>query len=219
MKKTFAAVFALLLLSAVFLSGCVSTGGDGDFEIWVNEKPFEYEGEMCDILYVFTTDGVGIELWTDAGGEYFSEYYAFSWKDDGTTRTLTYTDELDDAGNPEKWEYTHAGDTLTDAEGTVLVKADEIPAGLIGEWFSPATEEYYAEYEYDIRYNFYEQRIGVESWADAGVGNYDDEQYGIVWGALGESVYIVFVDTTYPFAQKLTFDGSLVGSGVTFVKA
>ncbi|MBR5007812.1 MAG: hypothetical protein IKY09_02425 [Methanocorpusculum sp.] len=85
MKKSFAVIISLLLLSTVFLSGCVSTGGDGDFEIWVNEEPFEYEGSMCDILYVFTTDGVGLELWADAGGEYFFEYYEFIWEDDGTT--------------------------------------------------------------------------------------------------------------------------------------
>ena len=218
MKKSFAVIISLLLLSTVFLSGCVSTGGDGDFEIWVNEEPFEYEGSMCDILYVFTTDGVGLELWADAGGEYFFEYSEFIWEDDGTTRTLTFIDELDEDGNPEVWEYQHSGDTLTDG-GIVLVKADEIPAGLIGDWFSPATEEYYAENDADIKYTFYEQRIGFESWADIGAGNYADEEYGIVWGALGESVYIIFIDTTYPYAQELTFDGSLIRAGVEFVKA
>ncbi|HJJ40638.1 MAG TPA: hypothetical protein O0X63_00535 [Methanocorpusculum sp.] len=140
MKKFIIAV-GLLLVAAVFMSGCVTETEDPIVGIWHNDKKITTpSGDFDSGYYVFNADGTGFSLLQFAG-ELASAKVDFTWKNEGDGK---YTIE-----RPAIWyeigvvlqvseEFTLDGDKLTLALGEYSMEYHKQPASeyLVGLWTS-----------------------------------------------------------------------------------
>ena len=112
MKKLIITV-GLLLVAAVFMSGCVTETEDPIVGIWHNGQTIKtVEGfELSSEQYIFNADGTGFSL-IQFTGEVVYAQVDFSWKNNGDGKyTITRLDVL---GNdlPETEEFTLEGEEL-----------------------------------------------------------------------------------------------------------
>ena len=111
MKKVIMAV-GLLLVAAVFMSGCVTEAEDRLLGLWMSDEPSKEAEGTFDIVILLRPDGTGVEIWTLPGSHVASAKYYFDWKMTGPT---TYQAVYDDG---EVWDFSAANLGLTDGEVT-----------------------------------------------------------------------------------------------------
>ena len=112
MKKFIMAV-GLLLVAAVFMSGCVTEAEDPIVGIWHNDKEASLpNGDFDSRIFVFNADGTGFDL-ANFAGELASAKVDFTWKNEGDGKyTVTRPDFWYEIGVPFP-EFTLDGDKLT----------------------------------------------------------------------------------------------------------
>ena len=143
MKKLFITI-GLLLVAAVFMSGCVTEAEDPIVGIWSEAGPLVSPSGVTyeSITYVFNADGTGFSL-VHFGGELASGKLDFTWKSlgDGTYR-ITMSDVK--ATSLEKTrEFVLAGEVLH-LESFEYLK-QPVSEYLVGLWASDVGD--YAGYE------------------------------------------------------------------------
>ena len=140
MKKVIMAV-GLLLVAAVFMSGCVTEAEDPIVGIWHNDKDFPSpNGDIESGHYVFNADGTGFDLVLFAGEVAYGKL-DFTWKNEGDGKyTIT---RLDVKGIPlsNSVEFVLDGDELSapSIPGTPVYHKESISEYLVGLW---ATDVY-----------------------------------------------------------------------------
>ena len=161
MKKFIMAV-GLLLVAAVFMSGCVTEAEDPIVGIWHNDKDFsspngdiEFESGHS----VFNADGTGFDLVLYEGEVVYGKL-DFTWKNEGDGKyTVTIPD---DKGIPlsNSVEFVLDGDELTapSVPGTPVYHRESAADYLVGLWASDVGD--YAGYE-DIRNLMYFSEDGT----------------------------------------------------------
>ena len=140
MKKVIMAV-GLLLVAAVFMSGCVTEAEDPIVGIWHNDKDFPSpNGDIESGHYVFNADGTGFDLVLFEGEVVYGKL-DFTWKNEGDGKyTIT---RLDVKGIPlsNSVEFVLDGDELSapSIPGTPVYHKESISEYLVGLW---ATDVY-----------------------------------------------------------------------------
>jgi hypothetical protein len=140
MKKVIMAV-GLLLVAAVFMSGCVTEAEDPIVGIWHNDKDFPSpNGDIESGHYVFNADGTGFDLVLFAGEVAYGKL-DFTWKNEGDGKyTVT---RLDVKGIPlsNSVEFVLDGDELSapSIPGTPVFHRESAADYLVGLW---ATDVY-----------------------------------------------------------------------------
>lgn len=135
MKKFIMAV-GLLLVAAVFMSGCVTETEDPIVGIWHNDKDFTSpNGDIESGHYVFNADGTGFDLVLFAG-EVVHGKLDFTWKNEGDGK---YTiKRLDVKGIPlsNSVEFVLDGDELSapSIPGTPVYHRESAADYLVGLW-------------------------------------------------------------------------------------
>ena len=107
MKKVIMAV-GLLLVAAVFMSGCVTEAEDRLLGLWMSDEPSKEAEGTFDIVILLRPDGTGVEIWTLPGSHVASAKYYFDWE---MTSSTTYQAVYDDG---EVWDFAADGLGLTD---------------------------------------------------------------------------------------------------------
>ena len=163
MKKFIMAV-GLLLVAAVFMSGCVTEAEDPIVGIWHNDKEASLpNGDFDSRIFVFNADGTGFDL-ANFAGELASAKVDFTWKNEGDGK---YTIE-----RPAIWyeigvqigvpfpEFTLDGDklTLTTDEYSMEYFRQPVSEYIVGLWASDVGD--YAGHE-DIRNLMYFSEDGT----------------------------------------------------------
>ena len=140
MKKVIMAV-GLLLVAAVFMSGCVTEAEDPIVGIWHNDKDFPSpNGDIESGHYVFNADGTGFDLVLFEGEVVYGKL-DFTWKNEGDGKyTIT---RLDAKGIPlsNSVEFVLDGDELSapSIPGTPVYHRESAADYLVGLW---ATDVY-----------------------------------------------------------------------------
>ena len=165
MKRIFIAA-GLLLVAAVFMSGCVTETEDPIVGIWndyASEKVMDGVGVASTSL-IFNADGTGFSL-TSFAGELVSADMEFTWKNEGDGKySLTRPDIWGGTGVtiPETEVLTLDGDRLTIIAGEYSSECRRQPVSeyILGLWATDVVD--YEEYE-DVTCLFY--------FAEDGTGN------------------------------------------------
>ena len=148
MKKFIMAV-GLLLVAAVFMSGCVTETEDPIVGIWHNDKQASLpNGDFDSRIFVFNADGTGISQFR-FDGEPVSDNRDFTWKNEGDGKYIVNYANTYGANIPTTNELVLAGDVLsTTAEPYKFELHRESAAEyLVGLW---ATDVYDYEEFIDI---------------------------------------------------------------------
>ena len=162
MKKFIIAV-GLLLVAAVFMSGCVTETEDPIVGIWHNDKKITTpSGDFDSGYYVFNADGTGFSLLQFAG-ELASAEVDFTWKNEGDGKyILMRSDYWYDNGIIPQYDeiVTLDGDKLTLALGEYSMEYHKQPVSeyVLGLWASDVGD--YAGHE-DIRNLMYFSEDGT----------------------------------------------------------
>ena len=162
MKKFIMAV-GLLLVAAVFMSGCVTETEDPIVGIWHNDKKITTpSGDFDSGYYVFNADGTGFSLLQFAG-ELASAEVDFSWKNEGDGKyILMRSDYWYDNGIIPQYDeiVTLDGDKLTLALGEYSMEyfRQTVSEYVLGLWASDVGD--YAGHE-DIRNLMYFSEDGT----------------------------------------------------------
>ena len=163
MKKFIIAV-GLLLVAAVFMSGCVTETEDPIVGVWNNYAQETVMGGVgvASTSMVFNADGTGFSL-TDFTGELAYAEVDFTWKKEGDGKyTITRPDYWYDAGILPQYDekLTLDGDklTLTAGEYTTEYSKQPVSEYILGLWASDVGD--YAGYE-DIRNLMYFSEDGT----------------------------------------------------------
>ena len=164
MKKFIMAV-GLLLVAAVFMSGCVTEAEDPIVGIWNDYSPVEVVG-VASTSMIFNADGTGFSL-THFEGELASAKVDFTWKSEGdgkytVTRPAIWYEIGVQIGVPipVSEEFTLDGDklTLTVGEYTAEYSKQPVSEYILGLWASDVGD--YAGHE-DIRNLMYFSEDGT----------------------------------------------------------
>lgn len=164
MKKFIMAV-GLLLVAAVFMSGCVTEAEDPIVGIWNDYSPVEVVG-VASTSMIFNADGTGFSL-THFEGELASAKVDFTWKNEGdgkytVTRPAIWYEIGVQIGVPipVSQEFTLDGDklTLTTDEYSMEYFRQTVSEFLVGLWASDVGD--YAGHE-DIRNLMYFSEDGT----------------------------------------------------------
>ena len=164
MKKFIMAV-GLLLVAAVFMSGCVTEAEDPIVGIWNDYSPVEVVG-VASTSMIFNADGTGFSL-THFEGELASAKVDFTWKNEGdgkytVTRPAIWYEIGVQIGVPipVSQEFTLDGDklTLTTDEYSMEYFRQTVSEYLVGLWASDVGD--YAGHE-DIRNLMYFSEDGT----------------------------------------------------------
>ena len=112
MKKFIMAV-GLLLVAAVFMSGCVTEAEDPIVGIWHNDKQASLPNVDFDSrVFVFNADGTGISQF-QFDGEPVSDNRDFTWKNEGDGKYVINYPSTNGADFPATNELMLAGDVLS----------------------------------------------------------------------------------------------------------
>ena len=140
--KKFIMAVGLLLVAAVFMSGCVTEAEDPIVGIWNN---YASETVMVGVgvtstSMVFNADGTGFSL-TNFAGELASACVDFTWKNKGDGKYIVERSDLwyEIGVLPQvSEEFTLDGDKLTLALGEYSMEYHKQPASeyLVGLWVS-----------------------------------------------------------------------------------
>ena len=160
MKKFIMAV-GLLLVAAVFMSGCVTEAEDPIVGIWNDYSPVEAVG-VASTSMIFNADGTGFSL-THFEGELASAKVDFTWKNEGDGKYILERPAIwDVVGISPQYdeELTLDGDklTLTAGEYTTEYSKQPVSEYILGLWATDAGD--YAGYE-DIRNLMYFSEDGT----------------------------------------------------------
>ena len=160
MKKFIMAV-GLLLVAAVFMSGCVTEAEDPIVGIWNDYSPVEVVG-VASTSMIFNADGTGFSL-THFEGELASAKVDFTWKNQGDGKYILERPAIwDVVGISPQYdeELTLDGDklTLTAGEYTTEYSKQPVSEYILGLWASDVGD--YAGYE-DIRNLMYFSEDGT----------------------------------------------------------
>ena len=156
MKKFIMAV-GLLLVAAVFMSGCVTEAEDPIVGIWQDVGSIAgFDGNVLEsVTYVFNADGTGFSL-AHFDGELASGKLDFTWKNHGNGKySITFSD-IKDTEFDKSIEFVLDGETLRlDVHEHYKQTVSEY---LVGLWATDAGD--YAGYE-DIRSLMYFSEDGT----------------------------------------------------------
>lgn len=231
MKKFIMAV-GLLLVAAVFMSGCVTEAEDPIVGIWSDySQERVVDGVSIDSTdMVFNADGTGFSL-TNFAGKLASAEVDFTWKNEGDGKyTITRPDYWQDAGilSKSEDELILDGDKLTVTAGYYITEYSKQPVSeyILGLWASDVGD--YAGYE-DIRNLMYfsEDGTGNSIVFSQNVMGIDDvytsvfsweEKDGVITlsGDKGNTVELTFengllyIDGANP-SHKYTIEDNLLG--------
>ena len=155
--KKFIIVVGLLLVAAVFMSGCVTEAEDPIVGIWQDVGPIAgFDGNVLEsVTYVFNVDGTGFSL-AHFDGELASGKLDFTWKNHGNGKySITFSD-IKDTEFDKSIEFVLDGETLRlDVYEHYKQTVSEY---LVGLWATDAGD--YAGYE-DIRNLMYFSEDGT----------------------------------------------------------
>ena len=173
MKKLFITI-GLLLVAAVFMSGCVTEAEDPIVGIWHSSEPVTSPDGLAveSRFFVFNADGIGYSQFQFAG-EPVSGKLDFTWKNEGDGKyTFTYANTY--GGNfPATNELVLAGDVLS-------LSSEMTPSDLHRE---SAAEYVVGLWVYDLSaYEEYQDYVCLVYFAEDGTGNvitYGPEVMGI----------------------------------------
>ena len=173
MKKLLIIV-GLLLVAAVFMSGCVTETEDPIVGIWHNDK-FVTSPSGSDFdsgYYVFNADGTGFNLVRFAGDVVYGKL-DFTWKNEGDGKYTVTRADVKGTGFPESKGLVLDGDELSTPSipGTPVFHKEPVAEYLVGLWV------------YDLPdYEEYQDYVCLVYFAEDGTGNvitYGPEVMGI----------------------------------------
>ena len=137
MKKFIMAV-GLLLVAAVFMSGCVTEAEDPIVGIWHNEMTITTpSGDFDSGYYVFNADGTGFTL-TRFAGEVVYAQIDFTWKNNGDGKYTVTRAEVKGTALANTAEFVLDGDDLIASSFPEAPVYHKEPAAeyLVGLWAS-----------------------------------------------------------------------------------
>ena len=162
MKKFIIAV-GLLLVAAVFMSGCVTETEDPIVGIWNDDKEASSpNGDFDSRIFVFNADGTGFDL-ANFAGELASAKVDFTWKNEGDGKYIVERSDIwHEIGVPlpVSEEFTLDGDKLTLTTDVYSMEyfRQTVSEYLVGLWASDVGD--YAGHE-DIRNLMYFSEDGT----------------------------------------------------------
>ena len=140
MKKFIMAV-GLLLVAAVFMSGCVTEAEDPIVGIWHNDKKITTpSGDFDSGYYVFNADGTGFNLVRFAGDVVYGKL-DFTWKNEGDGKYTVTRAEVKGTVFPESEGLVLDGDELSvpSIPGSPVFHRESAAEYMVGLW---ATDVY-----------------------------------------------------------------------------
>lgn len=111
-------LLAVLLLSAVFASGCVNTD-DPVIGIWnADDLTKASDDKLYERTYEFKSANLGMEYWYLEGENEPARQFEFIWLSDGSTYTLYFSADIDEDGESDKRTAVLADGILTEGDRT-----------------------------------------------------------------------------------------------------
>ena len=137
MKKLFITI-GLLLVAAVFMSGCVTEAEDPVVGIWHNDKKITTpSGDFDSGYYVFNADGTGLNLVRFAGDVVYVQM-DFTWKNEGDGKYTVTRAEVKGTVFHESEGFVLDGDELSapSVPGSPVFHKEPATEYLVGLWTS-----------------------------------------------------------------------------------
>ena len=111
-------LLVVLLLSAVFASGCVTTD-DPVIGVWNSDELTKAsDGKLYERTYEFKSANLGMEYWYAEGESEPARQFEFVWLVEGSTYTLFFSADTDEDGASDKRTAVLADGVLTEGDRT-----------------------------------------------------------------------------------------------------